>query len=124
MTSVPSTLPHYPKSCLWCGSPLREQKSGQRRKFCKASCRQRAYEDRIHHNRDLRDRLRAQHADCYLCGDPLPWESAPDSVCLDHRIATVWGGVTNEINVKPVHVLCNLAKGARLIAVDSEDGAS
>jgi hypothetical protein len=45
----------------------------------------------------------------------LPWDESPDTICFDHKIATVWGGATNPVNVRPVHVGCNRAKGDKLI---------
>lgn len=32
--------------CQWCGRPVSQPASGRRRKYCKRSCRQRAYEHR------------------------------------------------------------------------------
>lgn len=33
-------------SCAWCGRPVDEGSSGRRRRYCRRSCRQRAYEQR------------------------------------------------------------------------------
>lgn len=33
-------------SCLWCGREIVESESGRRRRYCRQSCRQRAYEHR------------------------------------------------------------------------------
>ncbi|MBM7460850.1 hypothetical protein ACIBED_03840 [Rhodococcus coprophilus] len=35
-----------PGSCLWCGRPVPEIGTGRRRRYCRQSCRQRAYEQR------------------------------------------------------------------------------
>ncbi|MBJ8337673.1 MULTISPECIES: hypothetical protein [Antrihabitans] len=35
-----------PQSCLWCGREVAESESGRRRRYCRQSCRQRAYEHR------------------------------------------------------------------------------
>ncbi|MEE2061897.1 hypothetical protein [Rhodococcus artemisiae] len=35
-----------PASCLWCGRPVPEIGTGRRRRYCRRSCRQRAYEQR------------------------------------------------------------------------------
>ncbi|MEU5843663.1 hypothetical protein [Rhodococcus sp. NPDC047139] len=33
-------------TCLWCGRPVAELGTGRRRRYCRQSCRQRAYEQR------------------------------------------------------------------------------
>ena len=33
-------------SCLWCGRETTDSESGRRRRYCRQSCRQRAYEQR------------------------------------------------------------------------------
>ncbi|MBB1052225.1 MULTISPECIES: hypothetical protein [unclassified Dietzia] len=33
-------------SCAWCGRPVDEGATGRRRRYCRRSCRQRAYEQR------------------------------------------------------------------------------
>ncbi len=33
-------------SCAWCGRPVNEGGTGRRRRYCRRSCRQRAYEQR------------------------------------------------------------------------------
>ncbi|MDV8000185.1 hypothetical protein R4P08_02880 [Rhodococcus sp. IEGM 1408] len=33
-------------SCAWCGRPVTEGDTGRRRRYCRRSCRQRAYEQR------------------------------------------------------------------------------
>lgn len=33
-------------SCAWCGRPVDEGETGRRRRYCRRSCRQRAYEQR------------------------------------------------------------------------------
>ncbi|MGB3770624.1 MAG: hypothetical protein WBF79_11530 [Rhodococcus sp. (in: high G+C Gram-positive bacteria)] len=38
--------PRRPSTCVWCGRPVAELGSGRRRKYCRQSCRQRAYEQR------------------------------------------------------------------------------
>ncbi|NDZ96855.1 hypothetical protein G3I13_17055 [Streptomyces sp. SID6673] len=35
-----------PYSCAWCGRSMIDSHQGRRRKYCKQSCRQRAYEQR------------------------------------------------------------------------------
>ncbi|MFL0578221.1 hypothetical protein [Dietzia sp. 179-F 9C3 NHS] len=46
----PSTDQDRPRrgesSCAWCGRPVDEGPSGRRRRYCRRSCRQRAYEQR------------------------------------------------------------------------------
>ncbi|CAM2758707.1 hypothetical protein [Skermania piniformis] len=36
-----------PEPCLWCGREVAAAESGRRRRYCRQSCRQRAYEQRI-----------------------------------------------------------------------------
>lgn len=35
-----------PDSCAWCGRPVSAARAGRRRRYCRQSCRQRAYEQR------------------------------------------------------------------------------
>ncbi|NGP08465.1 hypothetical protein G6038_23900 [Rhodococcus sp. 14C212] len=35
-----------PENCLWCGRPVADAPLGRRRRYCRRSCRQRAYEHR------------------------------------------------------------------------------
>ncbi|QRY64164.1 hypothetical protein JVX90_08300 [Gordonia sp. PDNC005] len=35
-----------PYACAWCGRQMVDSETGRRRKYCKRSCRQRAYEQR------------------------------------------------------------------------------
>ncbi|MEO9222078.1 MAG: hypothetical protein ABI251_09955 [Mycobacteriaceae bacterium] len=35
-----------PEFCLWCGRQVDDNATGRRRRYCKPSCRQRAYEQR------------------------------------------------------------------------------
>ncbi|MBJ8345551.1 hypothetical protein [Antrihabitans sp. YC2-6] len=39
-------MPRRPQSCLWCGREVSESEAGRRRRYCRQSCRQRAYEHR------------------------------------------------------------------------------
>ncbi|NMN98761.1 hypothetical protein [Antrihabitans stalactiti] len=34
------------QSCLWCGREVADSEAGRRRRYCRQSCRQRAYEQR------------------------------------------------------------------------------
>lgn len=36
-----------PIPCAWCGRPVDQPTSGRQRKYCRRSCRQRAYEHRL-----------------------------------------------------------------------------
>lgn len=36
-----------PDNCVWCGRPVPEIGTGRRRRYCRRSCRQRAYEQRV-----------------------------------------------------------------------------
>lgn len=99
--------------CAYCGKSIPKSPSNRPRKYCKRSCRQRAYESRKYNIHDLWKAL-AEYEFCYLCGGLLDW-GAPQSICTDHMIATVYGGRTVPENVRPVHVACNLQKGSRLI---------
>ena len=101
-------------SCSFCGDSFEVKKSGRPRKYCKASCRQRAYQSRKWGIGEVWDHLQASYCQCYICGEPLDWES-PQTLCLDHVIATVYGGRTNVENLRPVHLKCNALKGMKLI---------
>ncbi|MGU3437527.1 hypothetical protein ACNHUS_31515 [Actinomycetes bacterium M1A6_2h] len=35
-----------PSTCVWCGRPVPDAGMGRRRRYCRQSCRQRAYEQR------------------------------------------------------------------------------
>ena len=39
-------MPRRPQSCLWCGREVADSETGRRRRYCRQSCRQRAYEQR------------------------------------------------------------------------------
>lgn len=103
--------------CQWCGGLFEQHGMGRPRKFCKQSCKQRAYESRKWKIGDIWSHFAATYADCYLCRLPLDW-SDPQSMCPDHVIATVHGGRTDVENLRPVHLLCNARKGARLYVPD------
>ncbi|WP_167479492.1 MULTISPECIES: hypothetical protein [unclassified Nocardia] len=40
------SAPKRQVSCLWCGREIVESEAGRRRRYCRQSCRQRAYEHR------------------------------------------------------------------------------
>lgn len=40
------TTRRRPQACGWCGQPVPDSGVGRRRRYCKQSCRQRAYEQR------------------------------------------------------------------------------
>ncbi|WP_366937757.1 HNH endonuclease [uncultured Corynebacterium sp.] len=107
------------KTCANCGKLIPKSPSNRPRKYCKRSCRQRAYESRKYNIHGLWKTL-AEYEFCYLCGELLDW-AAPQSICTDHMIATVYGGRTVPENVRPVHIVCNLKKGSTLIAPLSFD---
>lgn len=108
----------YSTECLWCGDQLEAtNRVGRRRRYCRQSCRQRAYESRKWGIGEIWSHFEATTADCYLCDEPLDW-SEPQTLCLDHVVATVHGGRTNVENLRPVHLLCNAKKGARLYIAD------
>ncbi len=46
VSSVTSVDRKHPLACAWCGRPVADAGQGRRRKYCKQSCRQRAYEQR------------------------------------------------------------------------------
>lgn len=47
MTSALAPSPRRrPYACAWCGRSIVDSQRGRRRKYCKQSCRQRAYEQR------------------------------------------------------------------------------
>ena len=100
--------------CVWCGKTLPVQHgSGRRRLYCSASCKQRAYESRKYKIGEVWDFLQRNYTHCYLRSEPLEWDK-PQTMCLDHMIATVHGGRTDVQNLRPVHIPCNARKGAKL----------
>ena len=102
-------------SCAWCGKALVTNRRGRPRRYCGASCRQRAYESRRYRIGEIWEQLEKAYSVCYLCGADLDW-SDPTSICLDHKIAAVYGGRTDVDNLRPVHLGCNARKGDRLIS--------
>lgn len=58
-----STVPKPAKTCAWCGTEVPQGGRGRPRKFCRAACRQRAYE---------------QRNNLYLSGSTIP----PDAVII------------------------------------------
>jgi hypothetical protein len=49
MPSSPSRVagvPRHTQPCLWCGKEVADAGMGRRRRYCRQSCRQRAYEQR------------------------------------------------------------------------------
>lgn len=100
-------------NCLWCEKEIHISERGRPRKYCSHACRQRAYESRKYRMDEVWIAMR-QYDNCYLCAEALDW-SDEKSICLDHMLATVHGGRTHPPNLRPVHVLCNLRKGAALI---------
>ncbi|WP_420361681.1 HNH endonuclease [Corynebacterium marquesiae] len=102
--------------CAWCGGALPDRVgAGRTRKFCKASCKQRAYESRKFGIAEMWKIFQSEYSTCYLCGGVLDYAS-PQTLCVDHMIATVHGGRTDIENLRPVHIRCNAVKGARLFA--------
>lgn len=39
-------MPRRPEACAWCGREFTDTELGRRRRYCRQSCRQRAYEQR------------------------------------------------------------------------------
>lgn len=112
--SAKTRVVNMPKGgCFWCGSKIVQSGRGRPRKFCSASCKQRAYESRKWGIEEVWRHMRDTYATCYLCGGDLDWENY-QGICLDHMIATVYGGRTDVENLRPVHIPCNAAKGSKL----------
>lgn len=99
--------------CSWCGQEMTVSSRGRPRKYCKQSCKQRAYESRKWNIGMVWGHLQETYSQCYICGEVLEWER-PQTICLDHVIATVHGGRTDVENLRPVHLLCNARKGMKL----------
>jgi len=55
----------------------------------------------------VRDRLRDDHPNCYLCGNLFV---DGDRVALDHVKALINGGENRESNLRPVHIKCHAEK--------------
>lgn len=93
---------------------MTEAPGGRPKKYCKHSCRQRAYESRKYGIEEVWGNLRRQYDSCYLCDERLDWNNH-QGIVMDHMVATVWGGRTVPENLRPVHAACNTAKGSRLL---------
>lgn len=102
-------------NCAWCGKEVPKASRGRPRKFCCSAHKQRAYESRKYGIGEIWKELSNKYSSCYLCGKPLNY-SRPQTVCMDHMIATVHGGRTDVENLRPVHLECNARKGAKLIS--------
>jgi len=100
--------------CAWCGIEFTQPHMGRTKKFCKSSCKQRAYESRKWGMAEIRRDWETTYTSCYICSQPLNWLE-PQGIVGDHKIATVYAGQTNPVNVKPVHLLCNASKGDKLL---------
>ena len=100
--------------CDWCGTEFTQHQMGRRKRFCKNSCKQRAYESRKWGMAEIRRDWETLYSSCYLCGETLNWLE-PQRIVSDHKIATVYARQTNPVNVKPVHLLCNARKGDKLL---------
>lgn len=105
-------------TCLWCHKDFVHSRLGRSAKYCKNSCKQRAYESRKFGIGEMWEHFQSAYVDCYLCGERLDW-AAPQSLCVDHMIATVHGGRTDVENLRPVHLICNARKGARLYVTEN-----
>ena len=46
LEGVPNGQAAGQQPCTWCGRPITESGTGRRRRYCRRSCRQRAYEQR------------------------------------------------------------------------------
>ena len=102
-------------ACKWCGQSIAVSHGrGRPKKLCKQSCKQRAYESRKYGIGEMWDHFENTYTNCYICEEPLNWNE-PQSMCVDHIIATVHGGRTDIENLRPVHLVCNLRKGYSLI---------
>ena len=104
-------------TCLWCRKDFLHSRLGRTAKYCKNSCKQRAYESRKFGIGEVWEHFQSTYDDCYLCGGRLDW-SSPQTLCVDHVIATVHGGRTDVENLRPVHLMCNTRKGALLYVTD------
>ena len=101
--------------CKWCGKEIPQKGRGRPPKYCSDSHKQRAYESRKYRIGEMWEELSEKYSSCYLCGEPLNY-AEPHTLCLDHMIATVYGGRTDIENLRPVHLKCNARKGAQLIS--------
>lgn len=101
--------------CAWCEKEIANADRGRPRKYCCRAHKQRAYESRKYKIGETWEALSNKYSSCYLCGKSLDY-SRPHTVCMDHMIATVYGGRTDVENLRPVHLECNARKGSRLIS--------
>lgn len=62
-------------------------------------------------------------ARCYLCEQDIDLRLLyPDPLCFsfDHLIPLAKGGPHARINLRPAHLKCNMAKGAKVLGDDLE----
>lgn len=71
-----------------------------------------------HRRTQLRNRVRARHDPCAICGQPIDYDLPPGdpmSFELDEIIPVSRGGSPFDIdNVQPAHRICNQRKGNKI----------
>ena len=70
-----------------------------------------------HRRRQVRDRLRARHDPCAICGQPIDYDLPPDdplSFTVDEIVPVSLGGSPYDMaNVQAAHRICNIRRGNR-----------
>lgn len=109
--------------CIWCALPMPPAKRLDAA-FCSEKCTSAARRQlrRLFGRMDGEAPARRaawlieQGGKCHLCGLDIPAGAeypAPDSLTIDHVTPISQGGVTELSNLKPAHLHCNAARGAR-----------
>lgn len=103
--------------CATCGSDIEPTTGrGRPRLYCSGMCRGRAYLAR-HYNIRVEDIIDRWGNECYLCRKPVSLHEpfGPQSANIDHIIPRSAGGASTLENLRLVHYVCNLRKGASLV---------
>ena len=102
-------------NCEWCGNEMepKTQPGGYSKKYCRKSCKQRAYEARKYGAYNaIREALEKFPRSCPECGEPLdPSIMSGSYACTaDHTIPVSKGGAHHLENILIIHKGCNSSK--------------
>lgn len=105
--------------CKYCGKMFeRNGGPGRPADYCSRVHRQRAYEGRqkFYTRETLMELARILGMECYICGVALDEES----IQFDHVIPLSLDGPDEPENIRPVCLICNATKGAKLMFVPAD----
>lgn len=118
-----------PTACLHCAQLFTSTYGDKRKSFCSVVCRRgvrakhhkraEAYGAKTIERFARHDIFVRDNWTCWLCNTPIKREKRfphPLSPTLDHVIPLSRGGDHSKQNSRCAHLLCNLKKGARLVA--------